>query len=238
MKDKFYVYHLIDPRTGTPFYVGKGQGNRLFQHIHDVINGRIPNGNNYLFNKIRKILSLGLKIECKKIIEHISEQQSFLIEKAEIQKHGMRGKGILCNLSLGGEGNGGYKHTLEQIEKHRQSLKKRFSDPVFLAEHRKRMKQIHSTPEAKKKNSQRIKQFYQNNPLQIKKLSTIQKKLWRDGKYNNSKSWVFMSPDGEKTEFENLQQFCKENHLCQSNMIAVFRGRRNQHKGWRQCIIS
>ncbi len=30
---KHYVYRLIDPRNGETFYVGKGQGNRVFQHI-------------------------------------------------------------------------------------------------------------------------------------------------------------------------------------------------------------
>ena len=28
-----YVYRLIDPRNGETFYVGKGRGNRVFQHI-------------------------------------------------------------------------------------------------------------------------------------------------------------------------------------------------------------
>jgi len=32
-KLRFYVYRLIDPRNGDTFYVGKGQGNRVFQHI-------------------------------------------------------------------------------------------------------------------------------------------------------------------------------------------------------------
>ena len=30
---KFYVYRLVDPRTGQTFYVGKGKGNRVFDHI-------------------------------------------------------------------------------------------------------------------------------------------------------------------------------------------------------------
>jgi hypothetical protein len=34
-KLKIYVYRLIDPRNGETFYVGKGQGNRVFAHIHD-----------------------------------------------------------------------------------------------------------------------------------------------------------------------------------------------------------
>jgi hypothetical protein len=31
-KLQHYVYRLIDPRTGLTFYVGRGQGNRVFQH--------------------------------------------------------------------------------------------------------------------------------------------------------------------------------------------------------------
>jgi hypothetical protein len=31
-KLKHYVYRLIDPRNGTTFYVGRGQGNRVFDH--------------------------------------------------------------------------------------------------------------------------------------------------------------------------------------------------------------
>ncbi len=32
----YYVYRLIDPRTGQTFYVGKGKGNRVFQHANAV----------------------------------------------------------------------------------------------------------------------------------------------------------------------------------------------------------
>jgi uncharacterized protein len=32
-KLRTYVYRLIDPRNGETFYVGKGQGNRVFAHI-------------------------------------------------------------------------------------------------------------------------------------------------------------------------------------------------------------
>ncbi|MGX2982737.1 LEM-3-like GIY-YIG domain-containing protein [Helicobacter sp. 23-1045] len=33
-----YVYGLIDPRNGRYFYIGKGQGNRIFQHIKEAQN--------------------------------------------------------------------------------------------------------------------------------------------------------------------------------------------------------
>jgi hypothetical protein len=34
---KWYVYRLIDPRNGETFYVGKGKGDRLFQHAKGAL---------------------------------------------------------------------------------------------------------------------------------------------------------------------------------------------------------
>ena len=33
----FYVYRLVDPRNGQTFYIGKGKGNRVFQHVLGAI---------------------------------------------------------------------------------------------------------------------------------------------------------------------------------------------------------
>ena len=33
----YYVYRLVDPRTGLTFYVGKGKGNRVFDHATGVL---------------------------------------------------------------------------------------------------------------------------------------------------------------------------------------------------------
>ena len=30
---KYYVFFLRDPRNGQVFYVGKGRGNRIFNHV-------------------------------------------------------------------------------------------------------------------------------------------------------------------------------------------------------------
>ena len=36
---KYYVYLLVNPITKSPFYVGKGEGNRVFDHLIDAKDG-------------------------------------------------------------------------------------------------------------------------------------------------------------------------------------------------------
>ena len=48
----------------------------------------------------------------------------------------------------------------------------------------------------------------------------------------HAKSWVFLSPSGEKHEIYNLNQFVRDQGLCQSSMSQVHSGKRNHHKGW------
>lgn len=55
-KLKFYVYRLIDPRNGETFYVGKGKGNRVFQHVA----GEIGSGLDDLSEKLRRIHEIRL----------------------------------------------------------------------------------------------------------------------------------------------------------------------------------
>jgi hypothetical protein len=47
-----------------------------------------------------------------------------------------------------------------------------------------------------------------------------------------AKHYSFISPDGEKVEFFNLNQFCRDNDLSAGQMCNVANGKRNHHKGW------
>ena len=49
---KCYVYRLIDPRNGETFYVGRGNGNRVFAHIRDALR---PNEKDEITDKISTI---------------------------------------------------------------------------------------------------------------------------------------------------------------------------------------
>ena len=63
----YYVYRLIDPRNGETFYVGKGKGNRIFQHIKCALKEEEKEGENYdeldyKYKKIREIQKSGLGV--------------------------------------------------------------------------------------------------------------------------------------------------------------------------------
>lgn len=51
-----YVYRLIDPRNGETFYVGRGQGNRVFDHVA----GRLPieDSSEILSTKMKRITDI------------------------------------------------------------------------------------------------------------------------------------------------------------------------------------
>src|SRR4051812_30766162 len=77
----WYVYRLIDPRNGETFYVGKGQGNRVFAHI------RAEQGieGDELDNKIRRIRDIRVAgFEVAHVIHRhgMDEKTAFHVEAA------------------------------------------------------------------------------------------------------------------------------------------------------------
>lgn len=88
-KINFYVYKLIDPRNGHIFYVGKGTGNRIFNHIkcaidfYDGVDELTDDDPNKL-RIIKEIMNEGLEVI--PIIQrwNLTEKEAFEVEAALI----------------------------------------------------------------------------------------------------------------------------------------------------------
>lgn len=84
---KTYVYRLIDPRNGETFYVGKGQGNRVFSHIReerDLLEG--DDLDNKL-DRIRQIRFAGLEVGHVIHRHGMQEDIAFQVEAALIDAY-------------------------------------------------------------------------------------------------------------------------------------------------------
>lgn len=89
---KYYVYRLIDPRNGQTFYVGKGKGNRVFQHVKcaiDYYDGAegIDEEDPNKFKIIQSIIDSGLEVI--HIIQrwNLTESEAFQVESALIDAY-------------------------------------------------------------------------------------------------------------------------------------------------------
>ena len=78
---KCYVYALVDPRDNRIFYVGKGTGNRVYQHAQAALT---DDSKNLKLSTIREIKGLGLDVKYYIIRHNLSEQEAYLVESSII----------------------------------------------------------------------------------------------------------------------------------------------------------
>jgi hypothetical protein len=116
----FYVYVAFRPWDGSPCYVGKGKGNRWRRHFRTS-----PNRN--LANIIKKA---GGTIPTVVIRRGLFEEEAFEIERAFIKAIGRKAHGgPLVNLTDGGDGPSGARHSDEVKRARSKDLKAAWGRP-------------------------------------------------------------------------------------------------------------
>lgn len=104
----FYVYEHIRLDTNAVFYVGKGKGRRCFESRHRN-------------QHWKRIVSKAGEFDVRIVVDDIDEELAFLVEQELISKLKVQGV-VLSNLTDGGEGTSGYRHT--------DSAKAKFSETM------------------------------------------------------------------------------------------------------------
>jgi hypothetical protein len=117
---KWYVYRLIDPRNGETFYVGKGTGDRIFQHARGALTATPDESAVSLkFQRIKEIQAAPLDVAHVIHRHHIEDEQvAYEIEAALIDAYHPG----LAN-EVEGHGSGyGCQHVEELITKYAPEL--------------------------------------------------------------------------------------------------------------------
>lgn len=82
----YYVYLLIDPRSNSVFYIGKGTGQRCFAHVEEARKTQVDAVGDYeKLARIREIESTGASVRIDILRHGLSEHEAFLVESAAIE---------------------------------------------------------------------------------------------------------------------------------------------------------
>ena len=108
---KCYVYRLVDPRNGETFYVGRGQGQRVFEHVNDAI----ENADQYIVDlklkRIREIRALGMDVAHIIHRHGMSEAAAKEVEAALIDAY----PGLVNKVAGSGSRDRGTRHADEIV---------------------------------------------------------------------------------------------------------------------------
>ncbi|MDQ2841048.1 MAG: hypothetical protein M3Y72_08425 [Acidobacteriota bacterium] len=80
-----YVYRLVDPRNGQTFYVGKGTGNRLFEHVAEAAS--LPDRASLKMDRIREIEASGDRVRYVIHRHGLSDDVALIVESTLIDAY-------------------------------------------------------------------------------------------------------------------------------------------------------
>lgn len=198
---EYYTYAYLR-EDGTPYYIGKGQGKRLYKKSKGEV-GKPKDKSKIIFLK-----------------QNLTEEEAFKHEIYMIDVFGRKdlGTGILRNKTNGGDGSSGCKYTEERREK-----RKGENNPFYGKTHSEEIKEKIRQSKLGKNNP-----MYGKSPSKQTR-EKLSKSI--SGK-NNGRSnwWKIIFSDGRVIVKCGLSTWVKENGYNYSSIHGVYTGRRKIHK--------
>lgn len=215
---KYYVYELINPIDGTPFYVGKGTGRRMFIHEYRAKKETVGIGENKkLRNKIKSIWELGEKIQYHQILFTDSNEEACNKESERIEELGLN---TLCNVFI-------FPPTLEEIFKLKSLQMKGKKLPPKTKLKISRSLKGHIVSDATKLKISQSKTGKKNPCSELKRQRIIEAHTPVGGWPN------LISPEGEQVSIHSISEFCRTYGLYTSAISELLKGKHKHHKGWK-----
>lgn len=235
MKWLVYAHYRLD--TGECFYIGKGTEKRA----------RAKDCRNPIWKRIEA--KAGRKVV---IVQYFEKEQDALdFEVDLIAKYNPK-----ANITAGGEGVSGLKHTEETKEKCRQATLKLRQDPKWLENNLNKMREVVCKPETRDKNRKHRQEFFKNeqnrkhmsikqsefiknNPelnakrqqLSIEARQTPEYKLL-SSRVQGGKDFLVFKDGKLVKEVSILNQFARENNLHAAAIHRCLTGKQKEHKGY------
>ncbi len=140
----YYVYSLINPNDNKPFYIGKGIGNRVFNHQNCAIKDEYSN---LKLDTIREIIESGKQVEHIIIRHGLTEKEAFEVE-ASLIDFGKKFGFEFSNIVLGHHSNEKGLMTADEIVRiHNAKPLTELTDPVIIININKKYSRGNSSQE-------------------------------------------------------------------------------------------
>ena len=198
----FYVYEHIRLDNFTPFYIGKGKGDRAYVSKRNEHHDRIADKYGYVVVIIKYGLTEEEAFELERdIIEDLVFNEGYGIDIKDFKYN--KKDSYLTNATWGGEGASGrtYMPTKETVEK----IKKITTELWNNKEYREKQMSIRNTKEFKEKKSESIKKALASEKVK-RQAKKIAKERWKSKEYRQKFS---ESRSGEKA-YNAKKVYCLE----------------------------